>query len=186
MSSNELRSRPARIPEMHDLGRQCDGLDCRRRHSPVSDHWPRPGGEAEAAETGFTFAQVSDSHLGFDKPVNPNVAGTFQEALGHVTSMSDKACLPDPHRRHHASFHRRNSSTPAHNCWPPPSCTTYTVPGEHDILEDERQELPEPLRQGHQGRRLVQLQRRWRAFHRSGQRRQSARQRARRSGSRSA
>jgi hypothetical protein len=47
-------------------------------------------GQAEAAETGFTFAQVSDSHLGFNKPVNTNVSGTFQEALGHVTSMGDK------------------------------------------------------------------------------------------------
>src|ERR1700733_14756596 len=35
----------------------------------------RPGlsGPAEAAETGFSFAQVSDSHLGFDRPVNTNV-----------------------------------------------------------------------------------------------------------------
>jgi hypothetical protein len=47
-------------------------------------------GQADAAETGFTFAQVSDSHLGFNKPVNTDVAGTFQEALGHVTSMEDK------------------------------------------------------------------------------------------------
>jgi Icc protein len=47
-------------------------------------------GQAEAAETRFTFAQVSDSHLGFDKPVNTNVTDTFQEALQHVASMDDK------------------------------------------------------------------------------------------------
>ena len=28
-------------------------------------------GSAEAATTNFTFVQVSDSHLGFDKPANP-------------------------------------------------------------------------------------------------------------------
>src|SRR5271165_5609684 len=47
-------------------------------------------GQAAAAETGFTFAQVSDSHLGFDKPVNTNVTGTFEEALSHVTGMAEK------------------------------------------------------------------------------------------------
>jgi 3',5'-cyclic-AMP phosphodiesterase len=47
-------------------------------------------GPADAAETGFTFAQVSDSHLGFDKPVNADVTGTFQKALEHVTSVEDK------------------------------------------------------------------------------------------------
>ncbi len=60
-------------------------------------------GEAKAAATGFTFAQVSDSHLGFDKPVNTNVTGTFQEALGQVTSGGEITGLPDPHRRHHPS-----------------------------------------------------------------------------------
>ena len=55
-------------------------------------------GQADAAETGFTFAQVSDSHLGFNKPVNTDVARTFQEALGHVTSYGRQARLPDPHR----------------------------------------------------------------------------------------
>ena len=28
-------------------------------------------GSAEAAATDFTFVQISDSHLGFDKPANP-------------------------------------------------------------------------------------------------------------------
>ncbi|HEY1361269.1 MAG TPA: metallophosphoesterase, partial [Xanthobacteraceae bacterium] len=33
-------------------------------------------GEASAAETGgLTFLQISDSHIGFDKPANPNVPG---------------------------------------------------------------------------------------------------------------
>ena len=77
--------RPARISEMHVMGRQRDALDGRRRHSPVALI-----GHAEAAETGFTFAQVSDSHLGFDKPANTDVTGTFQEALNHVTGMADK------------------------------------------------------------------------------------------------
>ena len=45
-------------------------------------------GQADAAE-GFSFAQVSDSHLGFDKPVNTDVTGTFQQALRQITNRPE-------------------------------------------------------------------------------------------------
>ena len=37
-------------------------------------------GEAAAAEpaTGFTFLQMSDSHIGFDKAANPDALGTLR------------------------------------------------------------------------------------------------------------
>ena len=38
-------------------------------------------GEAQAAPTGFSFVQISDSHIGFDKPANPNALGTLEEAI---------------------------------------------------------------------------------------------------------
>jgi len=47
-------------------------------------------GEAAAAETqagGLTFLQISDSHVGFDKPANPNALGTFQEAIAKINAM---------------------------------------------------------------------------------------------------
>ncbi len=31
--------------------------------------------------------QISDSHVGFDKPANPNVIGTLEEALAKVKSL---------------------------------------------------------------------------------------------------
>ena len=38
-------------------------------------------GEAAAAgASGLTFLQISDSHVGFDKPANPNAIGTLEEA----------------------------------------------------------------------------------------------------------
>ncbi len=55
-------------------------------------------GHAGAAEPGLVFAQVSDSHLGFDKPVNPDVAATFEEALSRITAMPQQTRVPDPHR----------------------------------------------------------------------------------------
>ncbi len=92
-------------------------------------------GSAEAATTGFSFAQVSDSHLGFDKPVNPNVSATFEEALGHVTAMPDKPAFlvhtgDITHLSKPAQFDTGAQLLSA------TKLTTYTVPGEHDILED--------------------------------------------------
>ena len=36
---------------------------------------------------GLTFLQISDSHMGFDKPANPNVKGTLEEAMGRVKAL---------------------------------------------------------------------------------------------------
>jgi hypothetical protein len=39
---------------------------------------------------GFTFLQISDSHVGFDKPANPNVKGTLEEASARVKTLPMK------------------------------------------------------------------------------------------------
>jgi 3',5'-cyclic AMP phosphodiesterase CpdA len=48
-------------------------------------------GDAQAAEAGagaFTFLQISDSHVGFDKPANPDALATLQEAIGKVGKLA--------------------------------------------------------------------------------------------------
>src|ERR1700747_773696 len=47
-------------------------------------------GEAQAASTGFSFVQISDSHIGFDKPANPNALGTLEEAIAKVGALRTK------------------------------------------------------------------------------------------------
>ena len=42
---------------------------------------------AEAPKGELTFVQISDSHIGFDKPANPNAIGTFQEAIAKINAM---------------------------------------------------------------------------------------------------
>ena len=92
-------------------------------------------GSAEAATTDFSFVQVSDSHLGFDKPANPHTTDTFSEALKDVTKVpgnpkflihtGDITHLSQP-----VQFDTANQLLKTTNL------TTYTVPGEHDVLED--------------------------------------------------
>lgn len=92
-------------------------------------------GQAEAAATGFTFAQVSDSHLGFDKLANTDVTGTFQEALGQVTSMAEKPAflIHTGDLTHLSTAEQFDTGAQLLGTTKLP---TYTVPGEHDILED--------------------------------------------------
>jgi 3',5'-cyclic AMP phosphodiesterase CpdA len=35
----------------------------------------------------FSFVQISDSHIGFNKPANPDVAGTLQAAISKINAM---------------------------------------------------------------------------------------------------
>ena len=137
-------------------------------------------GSAEAATNEFTFVQISDSHLGFDKAANPNVTATLQEALDDIGELPKKpafmihtgdinASFQTSAVRHGGTALRRHQADDVHR------------PRRARHLGRGRQELPEPLRQGHQGRRLVQLRRQRRALHRPGERGEPAGQRARQS-----
>ena len=35
----------------------------------------------------FSFVQISDSHIGFNKPANPDVAGTLQAAIEKINGL---------------------------------------------------------------------------------------------------
>ena len=47
-------------------------------------------GALAAEQKGFTFLQISDSHMGFNKEENPNTPGTLQEAIDHVKALPTK------------------------------------------------------------------------------------------------
>src|SRR5207253_9355596 len=47
--------------------------------------------EAMAQDAGgLTFLQISDSHVGFDKPANPNALATLDEAINRVKALPVK------------------------------------------------------------------------------------------------
>jgi 3',5'-cyclic-AMP phosphodiesterase len=94
-------------------------------------------GSAEAAATGFSFVQVSDSHLGFNKPANTDVTATFQNALGHVTDMANRPAFLI-HTGDITHLSTPDQFDTAAEMLKGTRLTTYTVPGEHDILEDDR------------------------------------------------
>ena len=126
--------------------------------------------EAVAAQQkGFTFLQISDSHMGFDKPANPNAKGTLEEAIGRVKAMPVKAFVHDSHRRYFTSVQAiRIRRCRAHHLPVTAGCALRTG-RTRPARRRAGQALSRPLRTREQGRRLVQLRCRRRAFHRSRQ-----------------
>jgi len=94
-------------------------------------------GSAEAATTaGFNFVQISDSHLGFDKPANPDTTATLQQALTEVRALPGKAAF----MIHTGDISHLSKPAQFDTCqglMQQTGLTTYTVPGEHDILEED-------------------------------------------------
>jgi 3',5'-cyclic-AMP phosphodiesterase len=45
-------------------------------------------GPAAGAARGFTFVQISDTHIGFHKDANPDVAGSFRRAIEEINGLS--------------------------------------------------------------------------------------------------
>ena len=45
------------------------------------------GATAEAAAGDFTFVQISDSHIGFNKDANKDVIGTLQKAIAKINAL---------------------------------------------------------------------------------------------------
>ena len=77
--TDQMRLSRRKATRMHDLGGYRGPVDYRRRGAAFA----RPGrpGDGRRRHQGFTFLQISDSHMGFDKPANPNAKGTLEEAI---------------------------------------------------------------------------------------------------------
>jgi 3',5'-cyclic AMP phosphodiesterase CpdA len=107
-------------------------------------------GSAEAATTDFTFVQISDSHLGFDKAANPDVTSTLKIALDDVVALQKKPAFmihtgDITHLSKPAQF-----DTASQLCGET-KLTMHTVPGEHDILEEDRKSYLNRFGKGSKG-----------------------------------
>jgi 3',5'-cyclic AMP phosphodiesterase CpdA len=93
-------------------------------------------GDALAAEpTGFSFLQMSDSHIGFDKPANPDALATLREAVGIVKAMPVKPSFiihtgDITHLSKPAQFDN------ADQVFGETGVQIHYVPGEHDYIDE--------------------------------------------------
>jgi 3',5'-cyclic AMP phosphodiesterase CpdA len=87
--------------------------------------------------TPVTFLQISDSHMGFDRPANPNVIGTLEEAVNKI-----KALRPRPafmiHTGDITHLSKPKEFDDAQKIISQARLDVHYVPGEHDVIDEER------------------------------------------------
>jgi len=106
---------------------------------------------AIAAETkGLTFLQISDSHVGFDKPANPNVLSTLEEAIGRVKTLPVQPSFMI-HTGDITHLSKPKEFDDADKMISQAKLDVHYVPGEHDILDEEAKLYRERYGRGAKG-----------------------------------
>jgi hypothetical protein len=84
----------------------------------------------------FQFVQLSDSHIGFAKPANPDARATFREAVAKVLALPQR---PDfiIHTGDVSQLSRDNEFDDAEQILRETGMQVFFVPGEHDMLDPE-------------------------------------------------
>ena len=106
---------------------------------------------ADTARPSLRFAQVSDSHLGFKGTANPDVVGSFQRAIAQINNLGytpdfvihtgDLTHLTTPEQFDQVKQMMAGINT-AH---------IFTVPGEHDSVDDAGQKYRATFGAGSRG-----------------------------------
>jgi 3',5'-cyclic AMP phosphodiesterase CpdA len=93
-------------------------------------------GKGQAAKLGKPlFAQISDTHIGFNKDANPDVAGTLAQSIDIVNGMSEQPALII-HTGDITHLSRPAEFDLAHQLFSRLRTTElHTVPGEHDTAD---------------------------------------------------
>ncbi len=115
------------------------GLSQMARHGP------------EAAKGDLSFVQISDSHIGFNKPANTDVTATLQEAIAKINALptppafvlhtGDLTHLSKPEEFDVLEQVLKSLKTDR----------VFYVPGEHDVLNDNGKLYLERYGKGAQG-----------------------------------
>ncbi len=106
---------------------------------------------AAASAADFTFVQISDSHIGFRKPPNENVAGTLQLTMKRINSLAKP---PDLIIHTGDLTHLAKPDefdTVAEICKTAKTGRVVYVPGEHDVFTDDGKLYRERFGKGTRG-----------------------------------
>jgi 3',5'-cyclic AMP phosphodiesterase CpdA len=90
---------------------------------------------AELPKDAFTFLQISDSHIGFNKPVNPDPVATLREAIAKINAMPVKPAFM-LHTGDITHLSKDKEFDDADQVIKSSGLTTFYVPGEHDVIDE--------------------------------------------------
>src|SRR6202021_4084099 len=118
---------------------------------PVSKAFAKGFGKHADKGADFTFVQISDSHIGFNKPANPDVTATLQKAIDKINAMphtpdfiihtGDLSQLSKP----------RDFDTLDQALKGASAKQIFFVPGEHDMLTDNGEQYLQRYGKGTKG-----------------------------------
>jgi Icc protein len=108
------------------------------------------GGFDAAAQGELYFAQISDSHMGFNKPANTDVAGTLKAAVEKINA------LPNPpefllHTGDISHLSKPEEFDAVDQILKDTRKEVFFVPGEHDVLNDDGKQFRERYAKSSQG-----------------------------------
>jgi len=107
--------------------------------------------EAMAQDAGsLTFLQISDSHVGFDKPANPNAAGTYEEAINRIKALPIKPSFMI-HTGDITHLSKPSEFDDADRIVSQARLDVHYVPGEHDVIDQEAKLYRERYGRGTKG-----------------------------------
>src|SRR5258705_4189571 len=120
------------------------GIPMSRAFAKTADRSAGKGGD-------FSFVQISDSHIGFNKPANPDVTATLQTAINKINAMSHK---PDfiIHTGDLSQLSKPGEFDTLDQVLRGASAKQiYFVPGEHDMLTDNGEQYLQRYGKGTKG-----------------------------------
>ena len=118
---------------------------------PMSRAFAKDYGKDAGKGGDFSFVQISDSHIGFNKPANPDVTATLQTAINKINAMphepdfiihtGDLSQLSKPSEFDTLDQVLKGAAAKQ----------IFFVPGEHDMLTDNGQQYLERYGKGTKG-----------------------------------
>jgi Icc protein len=91
---------------------------------------------ASAATNDFTFVQISDSHIGFTQPANPDVAGTLSATVDRINALPVQPAFVI-HTGDVTHLARADQFDAAKNILGRLKAPLIVIPGEHDAIGAE-------------------------------------------------
>ena len=92
---------------------------------------------APAANGAFSFIQISDSHIGFSKPANPDSLGTLREAIAKIKALLVKPAFMI-HTGDITHLSKDDEFDNADQLIKEAGLEVFYVTGEHDVLDEDR------------------------------------------------
>jgi 3',5'-cyclic-AMP phosphodiesterase len=99
---------------------------------------------------GLRFVQISDSHIGFDRPANTDVTGTLRAAISKIKAESTAPAFV-LHTGDLTHLSKEAEFDALQQVLSELSMPVFYVPGEHDVLEDDGQRYLQRFGKGTRG-----------------------------------